>query len=66
MSRSNPIKSAAKKNCKIMVVVVGCWTKMVLLIVTAGYTEASKIQTTGPIRPKFDFKLSKRFTIKIY
>ena len=48
MSRSNPIKSAAK-NYKIMVVIVGCWTKMVLLIVTAGYTEASKIQTTGPL-----------------
>ena len=54
MSRSNPIKSAAK-NYKIMVVIVGCWTKMVLLIVTAGYTEASKIQTTGPIRPELGF-----------
>ena len=31
------------------------WTKMMLLIVTAGYTEASKIQTTGPKRPKLDF-----------
>ena len=26
---------------------------MMLLIVTAGYNEASKIQTTDPMRPKF-------------
>ena len=49
-----------------MIVVAGCWTKMVLLIVTARYTEASKIQTTGPIRPKFDFELYIMLTNKIY
>ena len=38
----------------------------ILLIMTAGYTEASKIQTTGPIRPKFEFKLSIMFTNRIY
>ena len=39
---------------------------MMLLIVTAGYTEASKIQTTGPIRLKFKRQLSIMLTIKIY
>ena len=34
--------------------------------VAGGYTEPYKIRTTGPIRPKFDFKLSIRFTINFF
>ena len=55
MNKINSIKSEAKKTIKV-------WYRGAkIMVVTARYTEASKIQTNGPITPKFDFKLSIMF-----
>ena len=52
MNKINPIKSEAIK----------VWYRGAkIMVVTARYTEASKIQAYGPIMPKYDFKLSIMF-----
>ena len=43
----------------------GYWTKITLLIVTAVYTEAYKMQTTGSVRPKRDLHWSTKVFSKM-